>query len=196
MKKIILGSMLLLACASASAQVIMGSGLKPWYVVHGTTTGADVADLDGVIKKSGMMRMQGAHYFAQTVSFKVGQGKDVQTKTTDYIVNIKDYNCGTVGSVRMREQSYYLMGNPTPIHATGIQYDAPFKIELPSSAGGREWAAVCKNNRAKDFAPVSIFLPGIQYNFTHESVLKQIRQQIEANKKQASVPAPTPQPVR
>ena len=188
--------MLVMVCASASAQVIMGNGLKPWYVVHGTTTGADVADLDGAVNKSGMMRMQGAHYFAQTVSFKVGQGNKAETKTTDYIVTVKDYNCGTVGSVRMREETYYLLGNPTPVHATGIQYDAPFKIEMPSSASGREWTAVCKKTRAKDFAPVSMFVPGVQYNFTHESILKPIRQQIEANKKKAVAPVLQPQPAR
>lgn len=194
MKKIILGSLLLVSCASASAQVTM-SGFKPWYIIQGNLQGADVADLEGAKKKGGVTRMMGAHYFPQTVSFKVGQGDKAQTKTADYVVTVKDYKCTTVGSVKTRTEEYYLIGTIDPVYSTGIQYEAPFKIEMPSSAAGRQWTAVCKGTRPADMRPVTIFAPGTQYNIMHETIIKPIRQQIEASKQKLNAPS-TQQPVR
>lgn len=189
MKKIVFASLLLIT-SSASAQVIMG-GFKPWYVTYGATTGADVADLDGAVKRGGNMRMQSAHYFPQTVSFKVGEGATAQTKTADYILRTKDYKCGTVGSVKIRTEDYYMYGNPTPVYSTGIQYEAAYKIEVPSSAAGREWAAVCKGVRAKDIISVTALVPNVPYNITHEMVIAPMRQQMKASQNKAAAPAPT-----
>lgn len=186
MKKIVFASLLLVASSSASAQVIMG-GFKPWYVTYGSTTGADVADLESAQKRGGNMRMQSAHYFPQTVSFKVGEGATAQTKTADYILRVKDYKCGTVGSVKVRTEDYYMYGISTPVYSTGIQYEAAYKIEMPSSAGGREWAAVCKGVRPKDMISVSVLVPNVPYNITHEMVISPMRQQMKHNQTSAPV---------
>lgn len=188
MKKIVLGSLLMLTCASASAQVVM-SGFKPWYITYGSTTGADVADLEGAIKRGGNIRMQSAHYFPQTVSFKVGEGATAQTVTADYVLQVKDYKCGTVGSVKTRTEDYFMYGASSASHSTGIQYEAPYKIERPNSAAGREWTAVCKGTRPADMIPVSVLVPNVPYNITHEMVIVPIRQQIKANQNKV---APSP----
>lgn len=186
-----LGSLLMLTCASASAQVVMG-GLKPWYITYGATTGADVADLEGAVKRGGNMRMQSAHYFPQTVSFKVGEGASAKTVTADYVLQVRDYKCGTVGSVKIRTEDYFMYGTSSPSYSTGIQYEAPYKIERPNSAAGREWTAVCKGTRPTDMIPVSALVPNVPYNITHEMVIVPIRQQIKANQNKVNSSSPAP----
>ena len=190
MKKLILGSLLLAVSASASADVIM-SGFQPWFVVNGNLDGADVADLSGKTQRGQNFRMMSAHYFAKTVAFKVGQGEAAQTKTADFRVSIKDYQCNVPYSVRERSDEYYMISGDLPVYSTGIKSEATFKVQPRNSVDARVWDMVCKNTRPASVVPVTNFVPGRKYNISHEMVIGPLRQQIEAARQQAATQAPS-----